>query len=296
MRLSSRLSDENQRHGEIEPFIYFDRYATTFDEYVGQTEDEHRETISSGDIIDIQIGKVILPFYSETCNDSISFISPKKLHCLVVSRKMISIDCQLTCTDFDTGNAKCQGCVHCIQAWFLVEVNDIFSDRPIVSVIRKSYELPKSIKLPIEKADKYSEWLAKAELAHGERLGAGAAIYLRAVFENLVYEIGKENGIEKTFINKWQKEQHKSFEQYLVSVDSVCKIIPEQYSQNGYDLFRRLSNIAHGNADEETALSEYEPLRKLVLGIINNVKKKREEIKNNYEIQKALQELGFSDI
>ena len=54
------------------------------------------------------------------------------------------------------------------------------------------------------------------------------------------------------------------------------------------------SNIAHGNADEETALREYEPLRSLVVGIIENVKKKEEEIQKNAEIQKALEQIGFS--
>ena len=144
-------------------------------------------------------------------------------------------------------------------------------------------------------SDRYSEWLAKAEIAHHNRLGAGAAIYLRSVFETLVNEIGEENGIEKTFVNKWNKEQYKSFEQYLVSVDSVCKIIPEQYSENGYNLFRKLSNIAHGNCDEDTALKEYEALKCLVIGIIENVKRKRAEIKNNEEIQKALIEIGFAE-
>ena len=52
------------------------------------------------------------------------------------------------------------------------------------------------------------------------------------------------------------------------------------YSDNGYELFKKLSNIAHGNSDEETALRSYEPLRRLVVGVIENVKKKEEEIKH----------------
>ena len=86
----------------------------------------------------------------------------------------------------------------------------------------------------------------------------------------------------------------KPFEQVIKAVDKECSIIPVIYSDNGYELFRRLSNIAHGNADEETALREYEPLRRLVVGIIDNVKKKEEEIKNNAELKKALDSIGFS--
>ena len=80
----------------------------------------------------------------------------------------------------------------------------------------------------------------------------------------------------------------------IKAVDAQCSIIPVIYSDNGYQLFQKLSNIAHGNADEETALKEYEPLRSLVVGIIENVKKKEEEIKKNSEIKKALEQIGFS--
>lgn len=37
------------------------------------------------------------------------------------------------------------------------------------------------------------------------------------------------------------------------------------------------------------------PLRRLVVGVIENVKKKEEEIRNNEEIRKALESIGFSD-
>ena len=123
--------------------------------------------------------------------------------------------------------------------------------------------------------------------------------------ENTEKDIDGNNGNESKPVKKrptlemleaeLKKEQNKSFEQYLVSVDSVCKIIPEQYSQNGYDLFRKLSNIAHGNSDEETALKEYAALKCLITAIIENVKKKQAEIKNNQEIQRALIEIGFAE-
>ncbi|MBQ6908218.1 MAG: hypothetical protein IJQ28_07560 [Clostridia bacterium] len=289
MRLSSRLSDKDKNHGEVEAFINLDRYTSL------KSEETNEVTyISAGDFIEIQIGKINIPFYSTICEDSNSFISPKKLHCLIINEKMVSIDCQLKCTDFDKDNPKCQKCTPYIQAWFLVEADDIFSNNPDVKLVKQSFRLPNNIKLPIELEDKFSEWLAKAEIAYKERLGVGAAIYLRSIFEVLVNQIGKENNIKKTFINKWNKEQYMNFEQYLEAVDNVCKIIPEQYSKNGYSLFRELSNIAHGNCDEDTALDKYDSLRRLVIGVIENVKKKNEEIRNNIEIQRALNEIGFT--
>lgn len=284
MRLSSRLSDETKSHGEIESFIDFEKYTILEDEVTDDVA-----LISAGDFIEIQIGKISLPFYSTICEDSLLFISPKKLHCLIVNEKMISIDCQLNCTDFDIENPKCQKCDPYIQAWFLIEADDIFISTPTISVIKKSFKLPEHIKLPLETEDKYTEWLGKADIAYKERLGAGAIIYLRSAFEKITHEVGTNAGVA---IYK-ENGRTKPFDQVLKAVDAQCAIIPVKYSENGYSLFSKLSEIAHGNADEDIALEEYTSLRRLVHGIIENVKNKNQEIKNNAEIQKALNAIGF---
>ncbi len=286
MRLSSRLSDRDKNHGEVESFIAPDKYTSL-------KEDATDEIVyvSSGDFIEIQIGTINLPFYSTICEDSNSFISPKKLHCLIINEKMISIDCQLKCTDYDKENPKCRKCNPYVQAWFLIEADDIFANTPNVKLVKQNFKLPENIKLFIEIEDKYSEWLAKAEIAHKERLGAGAIIYLRSVFEKITHEVGLNAGV------KIRDKNGKilNFREVLQRVDSECSIIPSIYAENGYDLFIKLSETAHGNSDEMTALKEYEPLRRLVIGIIENVRRKNEEIKNNAEIQKALLDAGLAD-
>lgn len=285
MRLSSRLSDRDKNHGEVESFIDPDRYTS-------QKEEETDEIVyvSSGDFIEIQIGTINLPFYSTICEDTNSFISPKKLHCLIINEKMISIDCQLKCTDFDKENSKCRKCNPYIQAWFLIEADDIFANTPNVNLVKQNFKLSENVKLAIEIEDKYSEWLAKAEIAHKERLGAGAIIYLRSVFEKITHEVGLNAGVKIRDKN----EKILNFREVLQRVDSECSIIPSIYAENGYDLFIKLSEIAHGNSDEMTALKEYEPLRRLVIGIIENVRRKNEEIKNNAEIKKALLDAGLA--
>ena len=285
MRLSSRLSDRDKNHGEVESFIDPDRYTS-------QKEEETDEIVyvSSGDFIEIQIGTINLPFYSTICEDTNSFISPKKLHCLIINEKMISIDCQLKCTDFDKENSKCRKCNPYIQAWFLIEADDIFANTPNVNLVKQNFKLSENVKLAIEIEDKYSEWLAKAEIAHKERLGAGAIIYLRSVFEKITHEVGLNEGVKIRDKN----EKILNFREVLQRVDSECSIIPSIYAENGYDLFIKLSEIAHGNSDEMTALKEYEPLRRLVIGIIENVRRKNEEIKNNAEIQKGLLDAGLA--
>lgn len=289
MRLSSRLSDKSQNYGEIESFINWEKYTI-----VPEERTDEIKLISDGDFIEIQIGKIILPFYSIICKDNVSFISPPKLHCLIINNQTISIDCQLLCMDYDAYIPKCQECKHCVQAWFLVgtdDDNDIFSSRPNINEIKQNFKLPEHIKLPIETEDKYSEWLGKAEIAYKERLGAGSIIYLRTVLEQITIEVGRNAGVA---IYK-QNGGIKPFEQVIKAVDEQCYIIPEIYRNNGYDLFRRLSNIAHGNSDEETALKEYNALRRLVVGIIENIKKNEEDIKNNNEIRMALNAIGFSN-
>ena len=180
MRLSSRLSDKSKNSGEIESFIDWEKYTT-----VKEEETEEIRFISAGDFIEIQIGTITLPFYSTACKDSVSFISPKRLHCLIVNNSMISIDCQLRCMDYEEDNPKCRSCHPYVQAWFLIGVDDISANSPRVSVVKQSFKLPDTIKLPIETEDKFSEWLGKAEIAYKERLGAGAVIYLRSAFEQI---------------------------------------------------------------------------------------------------------------
>ena len=285
MRLSSRLSDKSKNHGEIESFIDWEKYT------ISPEESEDLQLISAGDFIDIQIGKITLPFYSTKCNDSVSFVSPKNLHCLIISEKMISIDCQLQCMDYDDSNQACKECSHCIQAWFLVGADDIFSATPNVYLIKQNFKLPANIKLPVETEDKFTEWLAKAEIAHKERLGAGSVIYLRSILEQITIKVGNDAGVDIYQPNG----RTKPFNQVLQAVDAQCSLIPTIYSDNGYKLFQKLSEIAHGNSDEETALKEYEPLRRLVVGVIENVRKNEEEIKRNAEIKKALAAIGFSN-
>lgn len=285
MRLSSRLSDKSKLSGEIESFIDWEKYTT-----VKEEETEDIRFIGAGDFIEIQIGTITLPFYSTVCEDCVSFVSPKRLHCLINNHSMISINCQLQCMDYEPDNPKCTKCHPYVQAWFLVGVDDISKNSPSVSIVKQSFKLPETIKLPIETEDKFSEWLGKAEIAYKERLGAGAVIYLRSAFEQITLEVGHRAGVEVYKANG----KSKPFDQVIKAVDAQCSIIPVIYSDNGYQLFQKLSNIAHGNADEETALKEYEPLRSLVVGIIENVKKKEDEIKKNSEIKKALEQIGFS--
>lgn len=284
-RLGTILSSTDNSFGETQPFIDYNVYTN----YEDDTE-ESLIYIRNGSFIEIDIGRINLPFFSTKCQDTINFKSEQVLHCLIISDKMISIDCNLFCDNRNESNAKCRECKSSVQSWFLIEADNIFSSSPKVNVVKKNHKLSEDIKLSIETQDKYIEWLGKADIAYKERLGAGATIYLRAIFEKITHEVGIESGVEI----HTQSGKLKPFAQVLKAVDVQCSIIPTMYAQNGYELFSKLSEIAHGNSDEETALKQYDDLRRLVISVMDNVKRKKEEITNNIEIRAALNAIGIS--
>lgn len=286
MRLSTVLSEyQNNELREIESIIDKDEYYDPEEDIA----DETRTPVYSGTILNLNIGTIVIHFFCNTHNDTVSYTNqPHGIHCLVINNKMISIDCILKCIECDA----CQDCEKTIQAWFLIEADNIFSDKPVVRIVKYNFKLPENIKFLYETSDCYSEWFAKAEYAYRERLGAGSVIYLRTIFENLTKSLGDKEGITEIYLPNGKM---KPFEQILATVDKQCSIIPELYKKDGYNLFRKLSDIAHGKTDEQTALYYYPDLRRLVQGVVDNVKNKQKELSANQEIKYALANVGFSN-
>ena len=74
----------------------------------------------------------------------------------------------------------------------------------------------------------------------------------------------------------------------LTDVDHKCAIIPKEFSANGYKLFQELSETVHGNSDEQQAIENYAALRRLVIGILDN-------IQNSSELQASVTALGWEE-
>ena len=121
MRLSSRLSDENKQAGEVESIFNFEKYVFSSDKDCDAEDEDDRIIINAGDSVGIEIGQIFLPLYSSLCDDIVSFTSIPNLHCLVISSKMISIDCQLQCGKFSPKDQRCKRCIPYVQSWFLIE-------------------------------------------------------------------------------------------------------------------------------------------------------------------------------
>lgn len=204
-------------------------------------------------------GSVMLNYYCKHCEDMRTFASTGKIYAIGVDDQHISIDCTL----------KCPGCDETVTIWFLLESeNDIFGIAPKVRIANKS-ERHSEMVLMNKLTYDYTELLEKAEVAYQNDLGAGSVVYLRKIFESLTGRVADAAGVDRNTA----KGRRKKFADLLKEVDAQRHIIPREFSSNGYGLYSKLSNVIHGEYDEQLALQSYEALRRLVVGVLDNVDK-----------------------
>lgn len=227
-----------------------------------------------GQKVDLSVGQIMLNYYCEHCEDLRTFQSQGNLSCVFVDKRLISIDCVLTCF-----------CGANVPIWFLVESeNDITSQAPKIRILRKSERLSENVRINSLKYGEIALLLDKAELAYRNGLGAGAIVYLRKIFEIVIIETAQSNGISI----QNNKGKRLDFKTMLSNVEKQCHIIPFEFSKNGYKLLGELSDVVHGEYDENLGLSKFEPLHRLVIGILDNVK-------NSGELQNAKKALGWPE-
>lgn len=222
----------------------------------------------------VAVGRVVRNHYCLSCGDTRSFVSGEKLSCLIAGEETVSIDVAL----------RCSGCESGAEAWFIVGCgDDLYSPAPEVYLQRfteNRRDVAGGHGLRVEQIDDLFE---RAQIAFDGRLGAGAMIYLRKIFEALTTQTAEAIGVPTAHENG----RRRDFRSLLQDVDAQSRIIPPEFSENGYTLFSELSEIIHGDADELRALEKYEPCRKLILGIVNN-------IRNRDEFEKAITSLGWN--
>lgn len=226
----------------------------------------------TGQQVELAVGQVALNYFCSRCEDVRTFYSRGKLCCIFVNEHIVSIDCVLTC-----------GCNTNVQVWFLVECEDDIRNRaPNVRILKRSEKLSSMVKINNERYGKFSAMLDMAERAYRDDLGAGAIVYLRKIFELITMQTANTVGISIT----GSKGGKKPFKNLLEEVDKKSHIIPREFSANGYKLFGELSDVIHGEYDEELGLSKFEPFYRLVIGILENVR-------NSQELHNAISSLGW---
>ncbi len=255
MRLSNILSNEpKDEFAQVEGFL-------------------EGKPLSKGKQKNISIGNITLLFYCHNCDKPHTFgshdkpknASTKDAFCIGIDKNSISIDCVLTC-------ASCH--LSIVPTWFLVKSNAaIFSASPNVKILKRSFKLSENASLNNDRLEGFTEKLEEADRAYAEDLGAGSAIYLRQILENITHKMANIAGVDL--------KHNKNFNHLIKKVNMKKPFIPPEFSENGYPLFSALSGIIHGSSSEESALEKYPALRRLIVAIIENVK-------NNKEIKEAL--------
>lgn len=227
-----------------------------------------------GQKVDLSVGQIMLNYYCARCEDLRTFHSKGKLSCIFIDKHLISIDCVLTC-----------GCGTNVQVWFLIESeNDITSQTPQIRILRRSEQLSDAVKINTSRYGDFAMLLDKAEQAYRDGLGAGAIVYLRKIFEKVTVQTANTVGIQVLKSNG----KPRPFKELLKDVDEQCHIVPSEFSANGYRLFGELSDVVHGDFDEQLGLAKFEPLHRLVIGILENVW-------NKEELSVAKKALGWSE-
>lgn len=233
--------------------------------------------LSTGKQKCVDVGRIRSTYFCNHCNNLMTFATREngKLYCIGVSDTQISIDCVLECTICKTP----------VKKWFLIESKDkIYYSAPEVRILKQSEYLSDDVMLENRCPVSFGILLDKAQHAYYEKLGAGAAIYLRKIFEQITVKSANANSID----TKKPNGLRKNFSDLLKEVDQTVHIIPAEFSANGYRLFGELSNILHNDYDECIALEKYKDLRRLVCGILDN-------IRNNEEMLVALERLGWNE-
>lgn len=256
MRLSELLNKAPDKNiYQVENFLGFKRYAW------GRTRN-------------IKVGIVFRNYYCEACRDYRSFQSKGSLSCLIVNESTVSIDIALRCPGCDAGR----------EAWFLLRTTDsLYAPSPHMRLKRYAEMKVHSIGDTPMVRDEVQFLLAQAQVAYNAGLGAGAMVYLRKAYEIITTNAAQAIDVSTTTV----KGRRKPFKKLLQEVDDHSEILPREYSENRYTLFSELSDVLHGSSNESDALDKYDPCRKLILGIVKNIRSRE-------EFNTAKHELGWS--
>ena len=222
----------------------------------------------------ITIGRIAKNYFCKSCGNQRTFLSKdNNVICLGVDKNKISINATL----------KCSSCDEIVVVWYLIEfISYSYSTAPTLKIIKYSEYLSEHVSADNENYDEVSIFLEKAEHAYNEGLGAGCIVYLRKIYENITVKAAK--AVEVNILN--DNGKRKNFSKILKEVNEKSPIIPREFSDDGYKLFSELSNILHGSYDDDIGLQKYKSLKRLIIGIIEN-------INNSRELKLAIGKLGW---
>ena len=231
-----------------------------------------------GQRVDLNSVQVTYSYRCTLCEDVSVFVSKGTISCVFISKQLISIDCVLACD-----------CGANVPVWFLVEsYNEIVDQNPEIRILERKDKLSENVR--IIDNDEYSEFLDKSERAYRDGLGAGSMVYLRKIFESLT----KKSAASAKIDTAKPDGKRKNFKDLLKEVDAKLSIIPKPFTERRYKLYEELSSAMHGDSDEEDSLQKYEACKRLIVGIIENIRANEKAIKDSKEMKSAIDSLGWN--
>ncbi len=225
----------------------------------------------------LSVGNVLINYHCNNCNSDYTFCSAGDLSCIRVGERLLSIDTVLLCPSCNTE----------LPIWFLIEsqsdIDDVTYNKYRILKINENFN--GNVTIVSSDYGKFTQLLIKADISHKNQLGAASVVYLRKVYEGITHQVANAQNIN---IYKSNSNKLRPFKEILEEVDQQSHIIPREFTANGYRLFGELSDIVHGDSveNEDIALIKYKALRRLVVGILDNVK-------SNHEIMEAIGTLGW---
>ena len=221
----------------------------------------------------VKVGKVFLNYLCFHCADQRTFQSADELCCLGLGDHTVSVDVTLRCT----------ACDRSVEVWFLVACdNDIHGVAPEVRLERYTENLRDRADRVDATGGQFADLVKRANLAYEAHLGAGSMIYLRKILESITFQVAGIAGIA----TRKPSGGRRPFEQVLQEVNQQRNIMPHRYSSDGYKLFSELSEVIHGDSNEDEALQKFEPCLQLVVGVV-------EEVVRDNIFAKAIDDLGW---
>ena len=128
---------------------------------------------------------------------------------------------------------------------------------------------------------KEHKFLVLAERAYYSQLGAGSVIYIRKAYESLLYDILDKNSIPRP----------RTFSELLKTADGKANIVPTILKDKAYGLFGELSDIVHGDCDDDIGMTKYKDLRDVFCVILDNLleQSRLESIAKNLKVDSKKQ-------
>jgi len=218
--------------------------------------------------VTLGVGKSMRNYFCEHCDDFRTFSSVDHIYVTMIDKFRMNIS--FVC--------HCPGCAADVSTWVLLESRaELYRLSPEIKARRYIETFPQGVSKYGRRYGEYSTLIESADLASLAGFHTAAATYLRQAFEAIT-RTAADNANIPLYRDPPTNEKKRSFKGLLEEVDKSEKIIPPEFSENGYKLFSELSEILHNECAESIVRLKSPDLFTLIIGVIQNVQNKTKHL------------------